>query len=796
MRKLGCFSLLVILLQAAVVRASVPLPFEVSYPVQTSTSATVTVGSLNIDPIYLRMQISNLEFEGTYATSTIVTYNGNNTATVSSASGIAAGQLIASASFGYGMQVQAISGTTLTLNQATTSTASETSYFYTLTPMAAISLNGHANINLTQNALVLDPKTIATGGIGGALTTITGVATVPAGQITAGSNTLTLTFLQHDGNASAVRILSFNFYQDTTQGSNACTAAHLASASTAGCTQLVSSDQFTPATYTPPFSDSTNINAGKTAYQTATITNPVPGGGTTSTVAHCNDCHTTDGRDLKYFNYSPLTIQARSQFHGLSSTVGQQIASYIYSLTTPNPGTPWDPLFQPGPGLNESPIDNWDAGVGLQGVLASDDQMLTSVFPTLTTKDFDPNGFLKIPDVPIQYPLLTWNQWLPKVWLGDTLGSTWTSSGSPLLDFQKLMGELVANSPSNYSQHLGDFETMGDDRYNLHTNMETSFTAADGSNVFTAAQAEQLYSLGQWYATKSWELVHTFGLAGEASAVFPSPMTRAWNASQLFGSSPSLSIYPGLTLSAGIFNGQPAAFTYGSFAWYETAVNVNNGYNSYSCQNPIDWNYLYGFASQVNGYFQTSNILFTLYLRHIVQQGMSRTGEPNGCNGYQWTWGGPHNVFGQASPNLLNGNVVPASQMTALYESYAKNLLSVWSGFSPSSWYSYLGVTSSTAPTVGGWYNSDLETLATFWIPRLKYVGVDSGTVDGFIALFEKLFPHTQSGYNWWGLRNATCSNDSGNEGDFLWRCSTDESAPLATAPPFACINGACAALQ
>ena len=48
--------------------------------------------------------------------------------------------------------------------------------------------------------------------------------------------------------------------------------------------------------------------------------------------ASCADCHAQDGRDLKYFNYSNASIQARSVFHGLTPTQGEQIASFVRSL--------------------------------------------------------------------------------------------------------------------------------------------------------------------------------------------------------------------------------------------------------------------------------------------------------------------------------------------------------------------------------------------------------------------------------------------------------------------------------
>jgi hypothetical protein len=52
-------------------------------------------------------------------------------------------------------------------------------------------------------------------------------------------------------------------------------------------------------------------------------------------------------------------------FHGLSELQGRQIASYIRTANTPNPGRPWNPPYQPGPSLDAQPVVNWAAGAGV-----------------------------------------------------------------------------------------------------------------------------------------------------------------------------------------------------------------------------------------------------------------------------------------------------------------------------------------------------------------------------------------------------------------------------------------------
>src|SRR5205807_7877060 len=98
--------------------------------------------------------------------------------------------------------------------------------------------------------------------------------------------------------------------------------------------------------------------------------------------ARCSDCHAHDGRDLKYFGFSNASIVARSRFHGLSDLEGRQIASYIRTLPVPSPGRPWNPPYQPGPGLDAQPAATWAAGAGLSWALESDTATLPYIFPS------------------------------------------------------------------------------------------------------------------------------------------------------------------------------------------------------------------------------------------------------------------------------------------------------------------------------------------------------------------------------------------------------------------------------
>ena len=176
--------------------------------------------------------------------------------------------------------------------------------------------------------------------------------------------------------------------------------------------------------------------------------------------AHCSDCHAQDGRDLKYFNYSNNSIQARSVFHGLTAQQGNQIASYIRNLNVVNPGRPWNPPYQPGPGLDSQPVSNWAAGAGLDAVLDSDQEMVNAIFPG----GFQPSVFaatsrLNTRELPLPMQLPDWNQWLPGTHPMDAFGSAFTSSGYNTI-YQTLSASLQAGNPAVYVAQKAEFRCL------------------------------------------------------------------------------------------------------------------------------------------------------------------------------------------------------------------------------------------------------------------------------------------------------------------------------------------------
>ena len=146
--------------------------------------------------------------------------------------------------------------------------------------------------------------------------------------------------------------------------------------------------------------------------------------------AACSDCHAADGRDLQYFNYSNNAIVRRSQFYGLSEEQGRDIAAYLraslYAKVPHVPAAaPWNPPYQPGPGLDGKPASEWSAGAGLGAALPDGKAFVqaftgqpvsdASVSQAQITTAMDPSAQLNMREisVPLQFP--DWSSWLPPI---------------------------------------------------------------------------------------------------------------------------------------------------------------------------------------------------------------------------------------------------------------------------------------------------------------------------------------------------------------------------------------------
>ncbi len=147
----------------------------------------------------------------------------------------------------------------------------------------------------------------------------------------------------------------------------------------------------------------------------------------------------------------------------MTSVQGQQIASYIRTLKNadgtpvPAPGRPWNPPYQPGPGLDSQPVQNWAAGAGVNAVLDKDSDMMPYLFPNGVTKDaISTEGDLDVREVPIPLQLLDWNRWLPVVHPKDAFGDAFLQDKA-FTDYGKIKANLTGPNAEAYkTAHIGN----------------------------------------------------------------------------------------------------------------------------------------------------------------------------------------------------------------------------------------------------------------------------------------------------------------------------------------------------
>jgi hypothetical protein len=270
------------------------------------------------------------------------------------------------------------------------------------------------------------------GGIGGAFRTVRFKVAIPSQALIVGRNTLT--FEHEDAEAPSIgfRILEVNLLKDgdTRQ-------------------KVLPSSAFTqddPRSWAPPLNTPSDIARGAALWKQRgalydrwldNLDNVDNGGGpiTGKMRAACSDCHAADGRDLRYFNFSNESIIQRAVFHQLSVTEGRQIASYIRDrardreLPIVDHARPWNPTYQPGPGLDSKPAYEWAAGATVNAILDADQDMAGLLFPQGTSLDqvravVDRYSTLNLRELKINIPMPEWNQWLPIVHPDDAFDTS------------------------------------------------------------------------------------------------------------------------------------------------------------------------------------------------------------------------------------------------------------------------------------------------------------------------------------------------------------------------------------
>jgi hypothetical protein len=475
---------------------------------------------------------------------------------------------------------------------------------------ASVQVNRSEWIPLNNNTVTVAEPGRSFGGIGGGLATLTMTLPLPNGTVVSGANTIQFRFNQTDGVTSAYRVLAWNFL--TSDGRKIIPAENFA--------------EDAPETWAPPLSDAASIRAGQELWHGASLAvNSLPN--SQRMQARCADCHAQDGRDLKYFNFSNASIIDRSRFHGLSVLQGEQIASYIRSLALPNPGRPWNPPYQPGPGLDEQPISNWAAGAGLDWVLDQDTDALPYLFGQrdarlsrtasnprgnaaslgelvghITADTFRPDGNLNPRQIPIALQLPDWSQWLPRVHPKDAWGSAFTQSEFAASYVGEASPGKTAKSGANpllrtqlaAAQHEDSDVRVLVPAFAQWSQARRSFLKhfVDGKTVWSPALTEKVYSTQLWQLVKTWEMMQEFGLEGRGRDFFGSTAdSRSWFSTIPADTAPSAAHIPDGAAGVG---GSGLTNEYLSASWYELQILLNNGNHQHRDRGPVDWVYVIG----------------------------------------------------------------------------------------------------------------------------------------------------------------------------------------------------------
>ena len=478
---------------------------------------------------------------------------------------------------------------------------------------ASVQINTSDWIPLNNNTVTITELGRSYGGIGGGFSTLVMTIPVPNGAVVGGNNTIRFRFNQTDGIVSSFRILAFNFL--TVEGK-----------------KVIAPENFvedTPESWTPPLPDAASIQAGKELWHTASlVASSIPN--SPRIQAHCADCHAQDGRDLKYFNFSNASIVSRARFHGLSTLQSEQIASYIRSLPLPNPGRPWNPPYQPGPGLDEKPISSWAAGAGIDWVLDRDADTLQylvrrsgagtnpslsdpAASPTKNAPDllelakqitpdmFRPDGNLSAREIPIALQLPDWNQWLPRVHPKDAWGPEFTESTfAASYDGETTESKSKMGKKAPLRTVLAEVQTKDHDMRRVvaafaqWSEARRSFLGRFGKadTAWSPELSNKVYSAQLWQLVKTWEVMEEFGLEGRGRDLYGSIAdSRTWCNIIPGDAAPAAAHIPNGPAGVG---GSALTNEYLSAAWYELQIVLNSGNHQHRDRGPVDWLYVIG----------------------------------------------------------------------------------------------------------------------------------------------------------------------------------------------------------
>jgi hypothetical protein len=625
---------------------------------------------------------------------------------------------------------------------------------------ASVQINGGAWINLRNDTAQIEAAGKAYGGIGGGYSSLQ--LSIPVGGAVDGANTVRFRFNQSDGFSIGYRVLALNLLDEA--GQRLVPAA--------------SFKQTDPNAWTPLRGANQDIARGQTLWNEAALKSSYTPNAQPIR-AHCSDCHAQDGRDLYGFNYSNRSIVERSKFHGLTQTEGEQIASYIRNLKTqlPTPGPhcrPWNPPYQPGPGLDAVPLHDWTCGAGLEAVLQSDADSLKYVFPNGVTKDaISTGGLLNAREIPVAFQLPDWKRWLPRVhpkdawgdyFVGSNLNKRYAGEGGGsdrivLRDLLKTRGEEYA---------LGKNGDFWNDLYYWGVEWGERWQPPIPADLTRKEDQLARYSTAQWLAVKNWELAQEFNLerlcpevyrarvASQPAANAKKVETRSWCGQWrfLFDVSPHILQIPETN---NIFGGESAR-TYFANAWYYLQLLTNPGSGNHVVHLPTDWQYAYGLMNDLKKVSGRQEPLRNLiYIVKGTQEMANGIGVDDVDHGWNFRDASPLDIWGEGKDKLWQS--VPDNVRQSVVNAYLETWLTQserypeaqwqridgaggdgWCGWSQRRlcWRDYQpGTKRGKDPTV-----ENFATWSFNAIPKMRDDGIDGALLNRYADLMDRLYPN------------------------------------------------------
>jgi cytochrome c553 len=451
------------------------------------------------------------------------------------------------------------------------------------------------------------------GGVGGGFATVRLALPLAAGALRAGPNVLRFRWNGDDGIAVGFRVLRLNALDE-------------------GGQRLLPEESFyeeQPGGWAPPRPAPADLAAGRRLWSAAPLVDPATRRPLRAT---CADCHTADGRDLKYFGYSNLAIVEMAKRFGLSAAEGEQIASHVRALPIESPGRPWNPPYQPGPGLDARPLAEWAAGAGIDAVLDEDRGIVPHLFPRGISADaIATSGSIPLREIPIAFQLPDWNRWLPLEHPLDAWGGEFAASAvaRTYADPEAgLRGALVARGAA------AALDEAFRQRLDAWGPQEIEFSLAHRPRPATKESARRLYALRQWRLVKLWELMQEFGLEGLGPEIHgPRAQPRSWFPRWPFlaEQAPFAARVPNDARGIG---GRAITNVYLTNAWYELAAILQGGNRITERHAPVPWVQVFGLVGDLRRLTKTDEPyrFFRLLVRATQEADNDRPPGPAGWN--------------------------------------------------------------------------------------------------------------------------------------------------------------------